>query len=294
MPKPAITPRLPRPGDTLAIIAPGSSVTRDAIARGCARLQQSGFKTFYLDSIFERDLYFAGSRERRWAELHEMFQRDDIAGIICARGGYGTNHLLPLDLDLIRKHPKVFMGYSDITTLLTHITDETGLITYHGPMVAKDFADGHAWPDLSGKIEVAAECLRAGNAEGALYGGCLSMLAASLGTPYSVQADETILFLEDVNTKPYQIDRMLMQLKFSGKLERVRGFIFGTMPGCVQPGGQDYSLPQVIQRLLAEYNVPIGYGVPFGHVASPPNLVMPLGIRVSLTVSSKSVSITPA
>lgn len=298
VPKPgqaSVVPRPPQPGDTLGIIAPGSVVTADALRAGCAQLEKSGFRTFYFDSIVEKDLYFAGRHERRARELEEMFTRADIAGIICARGGYGCNHLLPLiDLDVIRIHPKFFMGYSDITTLLTYFCDQAGLVTYHGPMVAKDFAEGHPWPDISGMIDVAAEALRPGQAQAILYGGCLSMLAASLGTPYEIQTAGTILFIEDVNTKPFQIDRMLMQLKLAGKFADVRGFIFGHMLDCVQPGGPDYRLQDVILRTLGDLNVPIAYGVPFGHLASPPNLVMPLGIKVSVNASANRLTITTA
>jgi muramoyltetrapeptide carboxypeptidase len=289
----SVTPRTPCPGDTLGIVAPGSPVSQDLVDKGCATLQRAGFKTTYLDSIFEKDLYFAGSRERRVRELMEMFQRDDVAGIVCARGGYGCNHLLPLDLEVIRRHPKFFMGYSDVTTLLTYVTDHADLVTYHGPMVAKDFAEGHAWPDVSGKIETSAQGLKAGSAEGILYGGCLSMLAASLGTPYAVNTAGTVLFIEDVNTKPFQVDRMLMQLRLAGCLDEVRGFIFGQMLDCVQPGGQDYTLPEVILRTLEGLDVPIAFGVPFGHLASPPNLVMPLGIQASMTVTANRLSVKP-
>ncbi|MEO6119413.1 MAG: LD-carboxypeptidase [Terriglobales bacterium] len=290
-----VVPRPPQPGDTLGIIAPGSVITAEALRAGCAQLEESGFKTFYFDSILEKDLYFAGSHERRARELEKMFSRDDIAGIVCARGGYGCNHLLPLiNLDVIRKYPKFFMGYSDVTTLLTYFCDQAGLVTYHGPMVAKDFADGHPWPDISGSLNVEAEALRLGQAQGILYGGCLSMLAASLGTPYEMQTAGAILFIEDVNTKPFQIDRMLMQLKLAGKLNDIHAFVFGQMLDCVQPGGQDYKLQDVILRTIGDLNVPIAYGAPFGHVAAPPNLAMPLGIKVSVNITANRFAITPA
>ncbi|MEO5937346.1 MAG: LD-carboxypeptidase [Terriglobales bacterium] len=290
-----VVPRPPQSGDTLGIIAPGSLITADALRRGCEQLQKSGFKTFYFDSILEKDLYFAGSHERRARELEEMFSRADIAGIVCARGGYGCNHLLPLiNLDFIRANPKFFMGYSDVTTLLSYFCDQAGLVTYHGPMVAKDFADGHKWPDISGSVDVPAEALRPGQAQGTLYGGCFSMLAASLGTPYEIQTAGTILFIEDVNTKPFQIDRMLMQLKLAGKLNDVRAFIFGPMLDCVQPGGQDYTVQDVILRTIGDLNVPIAFGVPFGHLTAPPNLVMPLGIKVWVNITANRFTMTPA
>ena len=214
---------------------------------GCAALRELGYKPFYFDSILERDLYFAGSAKRRARELEEMFMRDEVRAIMCARGGYGSNYLLDiLDLKKIKAHPKIFVGYSDLTTLLTYFTDSTGLITFHGPMVAKDFAhaDGVDLALLGARLERIVrvdldldsdvKSLVEGSAEGILYGGCLSILVASLGTPYEIRTAGTILFLEDIAAKPYQIDRMLMQLKLAGKLADVRGIIFGEMLDCTQ------------------------------------------------------------
>src|SRR5580704_15839815 len=215
-------------GDIVGIVAPASDVRRELLEDGCNALRGLGYKPFYLDSILDRDLYFAGSVKRRARELEEMFTRDEVRAIVCARGGYGANYLLQtLNLDNIKTHPKIFVGYSDVTSLLTYISDFTGLVTFHGPMVTKDFAhsDGVDLPTweaaLSGAsewnidfgTESGAKPLVAGSAEGILYGGCLSMLAASLGTPYEIHTEGTILFIEDVAAKPYQIDRMLMQLK---------------------------------------------------------------------------------
>ena len=186
--------------------------------------------------------------------MEEMFVRDEVRAIICARGGYGSNYLLKaLDLKKIRSNPKIFVGYSDLTSLLTYFTDAAGLVTFHGPMVAKDFADpngidldswGRAldgsseWPlELDSDVKPLVE----GSAEGILYGGCLSILVASLGTPYEIQTAGTILFIEDIAAKPYQIDRMLMQLKLAGKLTEVRGIVFGEMVDCTQNKDQSYT-----------------------------------------------------
>ena len=130
-----------QPGDTVGIVAPASGFRRDDFEAGCAELLRLGYQPFYLPSIFERDLYFAGSVERRVDELHEMFSRPEVKAILCARGGYGCNYLLPhLDLELIRCNPKIFAGCSDVTTLLTYLCDAAGLVTFHAPMVAGDFA----------------------------------------------------------------------------------------------------------------------------------------------------------
>jgi muramoyltetrapeptide carboxypeptidase LdcA involved in peptidoglycan recycling len=138
---PRIKPPALQPGDTIGIIAPASNIKRELLEAGCDTLRRIGYKPFYFDSILEKDLYFAGSADRRARELNEMFTRDDVRAIICARGGYGANYLLEtLNLENIKTHPKIFVGYSDITSLLTYISDSVGLVTFHGPMVTKDFA----------------------------------------------------------------------------------------------------------------------------------------------------------
>src|ERR1700730_16395488 len=244
---PRTKPPALQPGDTVGIVAPASKIQRELFEKGCEVLRQQGYRPFYFDSILEHDLYFAGSGGRRARELEEMFARDDVKAIVCARGGDGANYLLPmLDLEKIKAHPKIFVGYSDPTTLLTYFADAAGFTTFHGPMVAKDWAyddgvDLASWEAaLSGLSgwglggESGATGLASGTGEGILYGGCLSMLVASLGTPYEIRTQGTILFLEDVAAKPFQIDRMLMQLMLGGKFEGVQGIIFGEMRDCVQ------------------------------------------------------------
>jgi muramoyltetrapeptide carboxypeptidase len=296
-----IKPPALRPGDTVGIVAPASNIDREALAAGCRRLQAMGYKPFYFDSIFEKDLYFAGSVERRARELEEMFLRDEVRAIICARGGYGANYLLGL-LDLLRieRHPKIFCGYSDITTLLTYFADAAGFVSFHAPMAAKDFArengvDLASWEAaLSGlsqwELNLAEDSgvkpLVSGSAEGILYGGCLSMLVASLGTPYEIQTAGTILFIEDVATRPYQIDRMLMHLKLAGKLAQVRGLVFGEMLDCSQHPQQEYTLQEVILRVVGDLGVPVAFGLRSGHV-SRLNLTLPIGVRAALEVEEE-------
>src|SRR5579872_7576524 len=298
---PRIKPPALRPGDTVGIVAPASNIKRELLEAGCDTLRKLGYKPFYFDSIFDKDLYFAGSAERRAYELEEMFLRDDVQAIVCARGGYGSNYLLDsINVANLKSHPKIFVGYSDITSLLTYISDAIGLMTFHGPMVAKDFAhpDGididswnaaltaaSAWTINFG-AESGARPLVAGSAEGALYGGCLSMLVASLGTPYEIHTAGTILFIEDVAAKPYQIDRMLMQLKLAGKFTDVRGIVFGEMLECSQNKDQDYTLEEVILKVVGDLEVPVAYGLRSGHV-SHRNITIPLGVRAALNVGKE-------
>ncbi|HVH87260.1 MAG TPA: LD-carboxypeptidase [Terriglobales bacterium] len=288
------------PGDTIAIVAPAGAVKPEAFEAGLASLRNLGFNPVYLQSIFDRELYFAGTAARRADELHEMFRAPEVKAIICARGGYGTNHLLHyLNLDVIGSNPKIFCGYSDVTTLLTYFHRKLGLVGFHGPMLAKDFArpDGvHAssfsaatngetsW-NITNADSPELQPIRPGVAEGKLYGGCLSLLVASLGTPHEIETEDTILFLEDLGEWPYRIDRMLMHLKYANKLKTVRGIVFGEMLDCAPPAGSGYTLQQVIARTLAEFNIPIAFGLRSGHVSGG-NITLPIGVRTRLFVGT--------
>ncbi len=296
---PRIKPRALQPGDKVGIVAPASNIKQDLLEAGCLQLRQMGYEPFYFDSIIDRDLYFAGTVERRKQELEEMFLRDDIRAILCARGGYGSNYLpLALDPQKIVLHPKILVGYSDITTLVCCMSDSANFVTFHGPMVTKDFAlsDGIDSPSWAAAVGGAAEweigtgsgarALAPGDAEGVLYGGCLSMLAASLGTKHEIRTDGTILFIEDVATKPFQIDRMLMQLKLANKLKDVRGIIFGEMLDCRQGADQDYTLEEVVMRVLGDLKIPVAFGLRSGHV-SRANITLPIGVRAHLAVGSE-------
>jgi muramoyltetrapeptide carboxypeptidase len=296
-------PRALRAGDKVGIVAPASNIKREALEAGCEGLRRAGYDPFYFDSILDRDLYFAGSVERRARELEEMFVRDDIRAIICARGGYGSNYLLPapsssgLDFQKIAAHPKIFVGHSDPTTLLTSFSDQAKLVTFHGPMVGKDFAsdDGVDWPSWQNAVSGTAEWeigegsgakpLARGEAEGILYGGCLSILVAALGTPHDIDTTDTILFLEDIAAKPFQIDRMLMQLKLAGKLKTVRGIIFGEMVDCRQTPTQDYTLEEVVLRVIGDLGIPVAFGFRSGHV-SRANITLPFGVKARLEVGA--------
>jgi muramoyltetrapeptide carboxypeptidase len=291
-----IKPRALRPGDKVGIVAPASNIKRELLEAGCDGLRRAGYEPFYFESILDRDLYFAGSVERRVRELEDMFLRDDVRAIVCARGGYGSNYLpLTLDPKKIVPHPKILVGYSDITTLVCCMADSANFVTFHGPMVTKDFAvadglDLESWQNALGGAQEwriakdsGARPLAPGQAEGILYGGCLSMLVASLGTQHEIRTAGTILFMEDVATKPYQIDRMLMQLKLAGKLNEVRGMVFGEMLDCRQGPDQDYTLEDVILRIVEDLRIPVAFGLRSGHV-SRANITLPIGVQARLTV----------
>ena len=205
-----------------------------------------GYEPVYSPGIFDRDLYFAGSVERRRQELEDLLRQPDIAALICVRGGYGSNYLLEsFHFDLFAHYPKIFLGCSDITSLLTAVTDRTGLVTFHGPMVAKDIAEGTfdktSWKncfDGASIWSITDPRLRCCNRDTPRAGSTADACpcwCSRWARRIQIQTDDTILFIEDVAEKPFRIDRMLMQLHLGGMLNRVRGFIFGEMLDCLPP-----------------------------------------------------------
>jgi muramoyltetrapeptide carboxypeptidase len=291
----AVAPRALYPGATLAVVSPASAAKPDLVQRGIAELNKLGYKTVLgLHALDSGPLYYAGSLEDRLADLHAAFRDPAIDGIICTRGGWGSAELLPyLDAALIRANPKPFIGYSDHTALHCWLHNEANLITFYGPMVAADFSrdngrDIASWrhslhSDKRWSLGVAdgLRVLRSGQAEGFLTGGCLSIYAEAIGTPYAPRIDSgSILFLEDIGTKPYQWDRMLLHLRYSGLLDQVTGIVFGDMRQCVTHE-EDAFLDRAILYALRDFPGPIAIGLRSGHVDAP-NITLPLGTAASL------------
>jgi muramoyltetrapeptide carboxypeptidase len=276
-------------------------VDRSALEAGCRALRELGdWQVATSPDALLRERGFAGSAASRAAALMEMWQRDDVDAIICARGGYGSNYLLPLlDFDALRMTPKAFVGYSDNTCLLLAL-ERAGMVTFHGPMVASDFAKGrqdeHSFCaalggealDFSFSVGSQVQPLLPGEARGSLTGGCLSVVVTSLGTPWEIETAGKILFLEDVNEKPYRIDRMLRHLLLAGKFDGVRGIVFGAMLGCSSASAEEETLPCMILRVLGGLGVPIAIGFPSGHVESG-NITLPFGVQASLSTSEAVV-----
>jgi muramoyltetrapeptide carboxypeptidase len=287
------------PGQHIRIIAPASNAQPSRIAGGAAALTALGYQVTFGEHAQTRHApYFAATVDQRLSDLHAAFLDPSVDIVMCTRGGYGSNYLLPhLDLALIRTHPKPFFAYSDLTAIHTWLIDQTGLVCFHGPMLAADFyrEDGVDQPSFAAALAggllhfTAAHGLRTlcpGHARGTLYGGCLTLLAASLGTPYAPQTEGKLLFLEDVAAKPYQVDRMLRQLELAGKLDGVTGIIFGEMLDCVSPGADPALLDQVILQTLDWFRGPIAIGLRSGHV-SRANLTLPLNIEAELLLEGE-------
>lgn len=297
-----VKPPALRAGATLAVVSPASTPKPELVQAGIECLQRLGYRTVLMPHALDRGpLYYAGTVEQRVADLHAAFADSAIDGILCTRGGWGSAELLPhLDADLIKANPKVFVGYSDHTSLHIWLAREANLVSFYAPMVAADFArpqgfDLPSWQHTfggdSGWSLTASDglrVLRSGVVEGMFTGGCLSILAESLGTPYAmlpVTADSPrVLFLEDIGTKPYQWDRMLVHLRYAGMLDHVGGIVFGDMLQCVPPE-DEAAVEQSILHALRDFAGPIAIGLRSGHVDTA-NVTLPLGVRVRLDLSA--------
>jgi len=294
-----VKPKALKPGDTIGVVAAASNIKTDLLQQGCRELQRLGFKTYCRPDITSSFRYFSGPHERRIGEFLEMLKSPDIAAIFCARGGYGSGHLIPrLDRDTVCANAKIINGSSDITILLNWI-ERCGVVSFHGPMVATAIREGEYGYDRTTLVDLLQSkqavrfptqgnsVLRPGIAEGRLIGGCLSLVVATLGTRHEIDTRDTIFVLEDLDTKPYQIDRMITHLKQAGKFDGVHGVVFGEMLNCAQHPEQGYTLQEVLLDLLAEFKFPILYGFSTGHT-SRPNVIVPFGVRARLDLTSSA------
>ena len=288
--------RKPRPlksGDRIAIVAPASPFARDEFDRGVAELRRLGFEPTWDDTVFATECqYLAGSAELRANAFLKYWNDPSVSALIAVRGGYGSVHMLPLlHPPMLVAAPKLFIGYSDNTSLLSWLNCGCDITALHGPMIEGRLASGATGYDersflaLTGDgtgVELAPEgleVLRPGQVQGPLFGGTIAQLVASLGTPFAFDPPEgCVLFLEDVNERPYRIDRMLTQLRLSGVLGRARALIFGEMRGCDEPGGA-VTARETISRLTTGFAGPVLFGFPSGHTSGP-CWTLPFGVDV--------------
>ncbi|MGH9803513.1 MAG: S66 peptidase family protein [Blastocatellia bacterium] len=297
-PNQIIKPAALKPGDLVAVVAPASNLKSDYLVRGVTELERLGFRIKHRPDILDKARYTAGSDQRRAEELIQAFADPEVKAVWAARGGYGVMRILRLlDEQVLRANPKIFIGYSDMTALHLYLYRRFGWVTFHGPMAAKDLASGEQHYDREtllaaitqaqpmGEIKAAkTEMLHLGSGQpvsGRLLGGCLSLIAAMMGTPDELDTRGAILFLEDTGTRPYAVDRMLQQLRLAGKFDEVCGIVFGEMTDCVQNAEQAYSIQDVLAECTADLGVPVMFGLPSGH--SPVgNLTLPLGMMATL------------
>ncbi|RKD22617.1 hypothetical protein BEP19_10170 [Ammoniphilus oxalaticus] len=287
-------------GDTIGVIAPASPVLDKVARTALTALQDFGFNLKLGDTVSAQYGYLAGSDQLRANDINRMFADPEVKAIFCMRGGYGTPRILEaIDYDLIRRCPKVFVGYSDITALHLAILKYAGLVTFHGPMIA-ELANEPApmtWPTLFQHVmdpcpwgryvepKDMLQCVMTpGMATGPLVGGNLSLICATLGTPYEIETTGRILFLEDVGEEPYAIDRMLSQLKLAGKLQVSAGIVLADFdPAPSPPKKKSLTLEQVFADILKPLGIPCYYGLKAGHC--DPNLTMPIGVETRLNAA---------
>ena len=292
-----IRPPALQEGDCIGLATPASPIKIEILQRGIDTLQNMGFRVKYTDRIFASNRYLAGSDEDRAAELHDLFSAPDINAIFCCRGGYGSQRLIPyLDPAIIVSHPKIFLGYSDITSLLLYFYSRCCLVTLHGPVVAGDLHPdidptvlGQLKGVLTGDIEAmqpqvpypkALTIIHPGEATGRLIGGCLSLLVCSIGTQFQPNLHDTILFIEDRGERLYAIDRMLTHLKLCGVFNGVRGVIFGLIEPMAADANRPYGVVDVIADVLSDLSIPILYGLPAGHC--PQSVTLPFGVAAAI------------
>ena len=281
-------------GARVQIVIPASPVRPDFFEPGIDALRNLGLDVHFSDDVYRKWRYLAGNDDVRRNELLQALKNPEVDAIFFARGGYGSSRLLTDLRTFENLTPKILLGCSDITSLHLYFQRIHNWVVFHGPMASGDFARGQVHAESfekallqTGPFDLSPESIEVlipGSAEGILSGGCLTLLASAIGTRWEPDWNNSILFLEDVAAKPYQIDRMLTHLKLIGKLDRVKAFIFGEMKDCVQIENQGYTLQEVIVDILGPFGKPIFFNFPSGHVSGK-NWTLPLG--VSARVSSQ-------
>lgn len=294
-------PRAIKRGDTIGIAAPASPFDRREFMKGIHALEKLGFKVFYRRDIFDQNRYLAGTDKRRAEELTELFLNKDIAAIMFARGGYGSQRIIPyLDTSILERHPKPVIGYSDITALLTLLRQSVNTPTFYGPVITQL---GRAKSEMTGEFLLkalttkgplgampseGAKTIKPGHASGMLVGGCLSLINSSMGTSYELQTKGCVLFIEDIGEKVYVLDRMLTQLKNSGKFSETPGIVFGSL---IPPEDEPHDVEAMIRDVLHDFMGPIIAGYPAGHVDN--FVTLPFGAHVDMIANDdKAPTIT--
>ena len=293
-------PRALSPGDRVALVAPASAFDREEFARGVEEIRRLGFEPVYDAGVFARQRYLAGSAEHRATAIRRAWHDPSIGGLVAVRGGYGSAQVLPLlDAEEARRAAKPFVGYSDLTALLTFLTIGSGLVAFHGPMLVGRFARGAAGYDsqsLLGAVcrreplgELAPPSLdtvRPGEAGGMLLGGTITQILASLATPFAFAPPPSfVLFLDEVGERPYRLDRMVTQLRQSGVLARASAVVIGELPKCDEPSG-DVTARAVMADLFADCPGPVLIGVPSGHTTGPA-MTLPFGVQARVVAAKQ-------
>lgn len=300
-----IKPKRLKSGDTIGIVAPASPTSKEKIEKACEKLSQMGFRVVVGKNCHSQYGYLTAEDKLRAEELNSMFANKDIDGIICLRGGYGTPRILDLlDYELIKNNPKVFVGYSDITSLHIALNKYADLVTFHGPMAASDIAgdfsdfsrdsllNAISSDEFNPIIRNATEeikTINGGIAVGQIIGGNLSLLTSTLGTPYEIDTKGKILFIEEIGEDTYKIDRMLTQLRLAKKLEEAKGIILGNFNNCLPSDQGDFRLEEVFEQIIKPLNKPTIYNLQAGHC--DPAITIPFGVKARLDATKQEITI---
>ena len=293
-------PRL-HSGDRIAIVAPASSFQRDEFDKGVSEIERLGFEPVFDESVFARHRgYLSGTSDVRARAFLEAWRDPLVKALIAVRGGYGSVHLLPfLQKEDLRRTPKVFVGYSDLTTVLSYLTTMCGIVSFHGPMLDRRLGRSEEGYDRDSFLraltrseplgEIGAGTLETfckGEAAGPLMGGTLAQLVSSLGTPYAFNPPSGyVLFLEDAGERPFRLDRMLTQLRLAGVLDTASAVVLGEFTGCDEPRGEP-TAKGVLSDLLLDFNGPVVYGFPSGHTAAP-FVTLPFGVQARVVANGQ-------
>jgi muramoyltetrapeptide carboxypeptidase len=300
-------PRL-KSGDLIGLICPAGPLTDPGqLERGVRYLETQGYRTAVGRHALKIHGFLAGTDEDRLADLHAMFAHHEIKAILCVRGGYGTSRLLPrVDYSLVARHPKILVGFSDITALQLALWKKCRLVTFHGPMLRADltgpvdpFTEEAFWEILTSPCQPPPRAFAEaewtlrypGSATGRLLGGNLSLVISLLGTPFAPDFRRALLILEDVAEEPYRIDRMFVQLANAGILQRVSGILTNAFNHCQprNPGRPSFRVEEVLAEQACLWQKPFVTGLPFGHVAR--KFTWPIGIRARIDATHRRLAL---
>lgn len=294
-------------GDTIGLISPASPENIEAIQKSILFLKNIGFNVIEGEHLYDRWGYLAGKDKDRATDVMGMFKNEAVDMILCIRGGYGSSRLLPyLDYDIIKKHPKIFAGFSDITVFLNAFYEKCELTTFHSPMGTSNledtetfksfmftFMEGYKPYTIKNPDKFKTKCINSGIVEGNLIGGNLGLICNSLGTPYEINMKDKILFIEEVNESPYRVDRILTQLLLSNKLKQCKGIILGQFKGCdLSHYERSLTLEEVLQDRLYDLDIPMFSGFCSGH--DYPKLTLPIGARVKIDAQAGVINVIEA
>lgn len=293
--RPRLIPSKLRPGDTIGIAAPASPFDPLKLERGIHILREMGFSVVTSDLIFEKTGYLAGSDRQRAAHLNRLFTDDAVDAVMCARGGYGSLRLLEfIDFETVARHPKLFVGFSDLSVLLSSFYCRCGLITVHGPVVTTLETGVGTGGDMLRSLLYSGEppviypekgiTIKSGRVTAPVIGGNLATLNHLMGTGFEPDFSGHIVFLEDIGESLYKIDRMLTQMKLAGCFEKIAGLVLGSFENC----GDEEDIHVLIDRIFHHVNVPILAGLGIGHGKN--NGVLPLGLKATLDAGRQMLS----